>query len=828
MMKTAVLTFKGGIEYIKEKQVENALDRCNENFALSVSDYDELDYCLPYLAEAGVQNLVVLHENFNLYSFEKALREEYGRYFDNIEVVPELFPRSLREGHPTGNVKAGYYNDQMTQGDVTDVVASKELFYEIYAANAPVWGVESFKPHCTQFINDEEQINIVPIEDKEDPGIDAAIDNNEAINELALVTNSEPSEIVSMINQGLFAEIVEKLKSANLNSQHYEHFRKIVLYYIMSNYNLKTNGPVMSEGNVQNRLGGTLAIEDQTGNSNGAEDASFQILERRGGRNRYNRIKEGDSTVIRRPLLIAEKVCDGTDQNWFSTGVWYFAIDENDTTINQFFQKYGNNVFVTDSSITNSSTVVSGNYNYVIYETNVYPLSFGFDVLKDDGALGFVSRNVTVLNCDSLNNFSNVVQSFTSAQYQTFNSAVISGPSPEEKSQINDYLTRNGMDPLYETTLREGDLVPYNNGGLVPTSGNNSLSVVNSNNNNALAVNNKGNNNALAVTGGNKGLVIYSGGNNNLPAVVSPQQQNNIKDDNDGGVDNKFNQTSKKGSLLSVVSLDPSKGIWSANAYKLNSLKKGVVFNQPNDVSFCRSYASLVRSLRQSNALVEGGTVSIVVPKHMNDALGNAKEVEQQYNVRLNIIEKEGEDFTGLKPRMAEAYKLGAQIIKTPKIGSNKTHGLTGNIEGSDRFKSDKRDDKLKMWKNQQVMPFTSFLIKTLSDIKATIELGNDDVAATNRQSLADILLKTIGAYDDLSTASKNAQNGGAALIIDASKVLIDYFKKDEGTKTSSSDSYIMHKDWDNFAKCFLPDTFKDATYKDTNLIKAGGLYVES
>jgi hypothetical protein len=826
MMKTAVLTFKGGIEYIKEKQVENALDRCNENFALSVSDYDELDYCLPYLAEAGVQNLVVLHENFNLYSFEKALREEYGRYFDNIEVVPELFPRSLREGHPTGNVKAGYYNDQMTQGDVTDVIASKELFYEIYAANAPVWGVESFKPHCTQFVNDEEQINIVPIEDKEDPGIDAAIDNNEAINELALVTNSEPSEIVSMINQGLFAEIVEKLKSANLNSQHYEHFRKIVLYHIMSNYNLKTNGPVMSEGNVQNRLGGTLAIEDQTGNSNGAEDASFQILERRGRRNRYNRIKEGDSTVIRRPLLIAEKVCDGTDQNWFSTGVWYFAIDENDTTINQFFQKYGNNVFVTDSSITNSSTVASGNYNYVIYETNVYPLSFGFDVLKDDGALGFVSRNVTVLNCDSLNNFSNVVQSFTSAQYQTFNSAVISGPSPEEKSQINDYLTRNGMDPLYETTLREGDLVPYNNGGLVPTSGNNSLSVVNNNNSNAIAVNNKGNNNALAVTGGNKGLAVYSGGNNNLPAVAS-QQQNNIKDDNDGGVDNKFNQTSKKGSLLSVVSLDPSKGIWSANAYKLNSLKKGVVFNQPNDVSFCRSYASLVRSLRQSNALVEGGTVSIVVPKHMNDALGNAKEVEQQYNVRLNIIEKEGEDFTSLKPKMAEAYKLGAQIIKTPKIGVD-THGITGEIEGSDRFKNDKREKKLKMWKNQQVMPFTSFLIKTLSDIKATIELGNDDVAATRRQSLADILFRTIGAYDDLSTASKNAQNGGAALIIDASKVLIDYFKKDEGTKTSSSDSYIMHKDWDNFAKCFLPDTFKDATYKDTNLIKAGGLYVES
>lgn len=826
MMKTAVLTFKGGVEYIKEKQVENALDRCNENFALSVSDYDELDYCLPYLAEAGVQNLVVLHENFNLYSFEKALREEYGRYFDNIEVVPELFPRSLREGHPTGNVKAGYYNDQMTQSDVTDVIASKELFYEIYAANAPVWGVESFKPHCTQFVSDEEQINIVPIEDKEDPGIDAAIDNNEAINELALVTNSEPSEIVSMINQGLFAEIVEKLKSANLNSQHYEHFRKIVLYHIMSNYNLKTNGPVMSEGNVQNRLGGTLSIEDQTGNNNnnnGAEDASFQILERRGRRHRYNRIKEGDSTVIRRPLLIAEKVCDGTDQNWFSTGVWYFAIDENDTTVNQFFQKYGNSVFVTDSSVTNSSTVASGNYNYVIYETNVYPLSFGFDVLKDDGALGFVSRNVTVLNCDSLNNFSNVVQSFTSAQYQTFNSAVISGPSPEEKSQINDYLTRNGMDPLYETTLREGDLVPYNNGG----SGNNSLSVVN-NNSNALAVNNKSNNNALTVTGGNKGLAVYSGGNNNLPAVVSPQQGNNIKDDSVGGVDNKFNQTSKKGSLLSVVSLDPSNGIWSANAYKLNSLKKGVVFNQPNDVSFCRSYASLVRSLRQSNALAEGGTVSIVVPKHMNDALGNAREVEQQYNVRLNIIEKEGEDFTSLKPRMAEAYKLGAQIIKTPKIGSDKTNGLTGDIEGSDRFKSDKRDDKLKMWKNQQVMPFTSFLIKTLSDIKATIELGNDDVAATNRHSLMDILLKTIGAYDDLSTASKNAQNGGAALIIDASKVLIDYFKKDEGTKTSSSDSYIMHKDWDNFAKCFLPDTFKDATYKDTNLIKAGGLYVES
>ena len=430
------------------------------------------------------------------------------------------------------------------------------------------------------------------------------------------------------------------------------------------------------------------------------------------------------------------------------------------------------------------------------------------------------------MNCDSLNNFSNVVQSFTSAQYQTFNSAVISGPSPEEKSQINDYLTRNGMDPLYETTLREGDLVPYNNGRLVPTSGNNSLSVVN--NNNALAMNNKGNNNALSVTGGNKDLAVYSGGNSNLPAVVSPQQGNNIKDDSVGGVDNKFNQTSKKGSLLSVVSLNPSNGIWSANAYKLNSLKKGVIFNQPNDVSFCRSYASLVRSLRQSNALAEGGTVSIVVPKHMNDALGNAREVEQQYNVRLNIIEKEGEDFTSLKPRMAEAYKLGAQIIKTPKIGSDKANGLTGEIDDSDRFKSDKRDDKLKMWKNQQVMPFTSFLIKTLSDIKAAIELGNDDVAATGRNSPIDIFLKTIGAYDDLSTASKNAQNGGAALIIDASKVLIDYFKKDEGTKTSSSDSYIMHKDWDNFAKCFLPDTFKDATYKDTNLTKAGGLYVES
>ena len=101
MKHTALITFSGGNEYTKEKQIRQILKEENEDYGLLCEDYDELDQLVPVLRENNIKKLIILHEDKNIDRFEKAAHLEFDHLFEKIEVLPEQFFR-LYEAVPVG------------------------------------------------------------------------------------------------------------------------------------------------------------------------------------------------------------------------------------------------------------------------------------------------------------------------------------------------------------------------------------------------------------------------------------------------------------------------------------------------------------------------------------------------------------------------------------------------------------------------------------------------------------------------------------------------------------------------------------------------------
>jgi hypothetical protein len=83
-LKTALICFDGGIEYLKEKQIRSILKEENELFGINCRDYDELDDLIPILKESNINKLIILHEDKNLDRFEIAFNQEYKNLFEKI------------------------------------------------------------------------------------------------------------------------------------------------------------------------------------------------------------------------------------------------------------------------------------------------------------------------------------------------------------------------------------------------------------------------------------------------------------------------------------------------------------------------------------------------------------------------------------------------------------------------------------------------------------------------------------------------------------------------------------------------------------------------
>lgn len=100
-MNTAVICFKGGNSYTREKQLRRVLFEEQERAAIECADYDELEKLIPVLYEAGVSNIVLMHEDYNIDRFESVILSEYEHLFERIEVISDFSKERLFEDYTT-------------------------------------------------------------------------------------------------------------------------------------------------------------------------------------------------------------------------------------------------------------------------------------------------------------------------------------------------------------------------------------------------------------------------------------------------------------------------------------------------------------------------------------------------------------------------------------------------------------------------------------------------------------------------------------------------------------------------------------------------------
>jgi hypothetical protein len=92
-MNTALISFIGGNNYTKEKQIRQILREENEQWGISCKDYDELEVLMPILHENKIKKVIILHEDKNLDRAEAVIKQEFNHLFEKIEVLPEGFIR---------------------------------------------------------------------------------------------------------------------------------------------------------------------------------------------------------------------------------------------------------------------------------------------------------------------------------------------------------------------------------------------------------------------------------------------------------------------------------------------------------------------------------------------------------------------------------------------------------------------------------------------------------------------------------------------------------------------------------------------------------------
>ena len=143
-MKTAVICFEGGNDYIKKRQISKILREENERFGISCKNYDELDKIIPVLKEKGVNKLIILHEDKNIDRFERAAHIEFNQLFEKVEI-----------GIDYSKEKRLYEADKkyFDQGTVETVENKLALKIAIFPINAPVLGANSLVSSVTSICN---------------------------------------------------------------------------------------------------------------------------------------------------------------------------------------------------------------------------------------------------------------------------------------------------------------------------------------------------------------------------------------------------------------------------------------------------------------------------------------------------------------------------------------------------------------------------------------------------------------------------------------------------------------------------------------------------
>lgn len=159
-MNTAVICFKGGNSYTREKQLRRVLFEEQEPTAIECTDYDELEQLIPVLYEAGVSNIVLMHEDYNIDRFESVVLSEYEHLFERIEVIPDFSKERLFE-----DITTFEQSDSTTQNQRSGLatVGEKNVGQStllIYPLNPLVKGskalISRVHDECESLINDKQ------------------------------------------------------------------------------------------------------------------------------------------------------------------------------------------------------------------------------------------------------------------------------------------------------------------------------------------------------------------------------------------------------------------------------------------------------------------------------------------------------------------------------------------------------------------------------------------------------------------------------------------------------------------------------------------------
>ena len=224
-----------------------------------------------------------------------------------------------------------------------------------------------------------------------------------------------------------------------------------------------------------------------------------------------------------------------------------------------------------------------------------------------------------------------------------------------------------------------------------------------------------------------------------------------------------------------------SDGFWGMSAIENSSLIKGGKIGGKK-YAFARSWGGIQR-LFPSVTTIQG-------PPNLLKSIGCPNGTVMNPQTRQNVTYKHVPPEVNFDPgqNALNAFNIGAKIVADQK--------------------STKVDDsKVQQWTQDPYAHKTGFLIKCLADIQWAVQNKGKDEATADGKSFVDQALQQFGFYEDIATMSKNLQNGGMALLVDAAKLIADKVGEKKDKKDSKTAPLISHKEWENFANCFDKET---------------------
>ena len=83
------------------------------------------------------------------------------------------------------------------------------------------------------------------------------------------------------------------------------------------------------------------------------------------------------------------------------------------------------------------------------------------------------------------------------------------------------------------------------------------------------------------------------------------------------------------------------------------------------------------------------------------------------------------------------------------------------------------------------------------------MRINNKEVENKDGKNMLDEVLKTLGAYEDIASISKNVSGMGGGLLVDAAQMIAGAAAKEKDGKEDKTAPLISHPKWEEFAACF-------------------------